>query len=320
MRPFSKHFGASGRIVVLRYFGIAAFMAMVAAVSLAVEGLLHVGGSKYSLTDSRGPGQIALFAILLPALLLFTRYATRVDVWQFVARYMSNWRRALKGMLVMACVTFVACVLAYILLAALGSVRLAPGALQEIGGDLAKQIAVGLLVVLLLAIVEEVIFRSFVLRYLRYDDTAWVTAGAVIVSSAIFAVSHLIALTNVWDLISKGPLLIGVFTIGVLLGTTYVATGSLACAIGVHWGLLSFKVVLIRTHFVQTVPGWTGGEYGDVRLAPTTWLAFLLATLALIVWRRRLQAAFGIETAVCPDDGGEFRRGSPSPASGATGQ
>ncbi len=289
-------------------------MLLVAALALAAEGLLHVTGSKYSLTDSRGPGQVALFAILLPALLLFTHYATRVDIWQFVARYISKWRRALKGMLTMACVSVVACVVAYLLLAALGSVRLSPGAWQDIGGAMAERIAVGLLVVLVLAIVEEVIFRSFLLRYLRYNDTTWVTASAVIVSSAIFAVSHLIALADVWDLISKGPLLIGLFTIGVLLGTTYVATGSLACAIGVHWGLLAFKVVLIRTHFVQTVPGWTGGEYGDVRLAPTTWLAFLLAALAVIVWRRRLHDAYWIETAVSPDDGGEFKRRPPSSA------
>jgi len=298
----------------LRYFGIAVFLLGVGAVALAVEGLLHVAGSKYSLADSRGPGQVTLFAIVLLALLLFTRYATRVGVWQFLARYMSQWRRALKGLLTMLCVAFVACVMAYLLLAGLGSVRLSPRAWQGLRGDVAEQIAVGLFVVLVLAVTEEVIFRSFVLRYLRYNNTFWVTAGAVIVSSAIFAVSHLIALSNVWALISKGPLLIGLFTIGALLGTTYVVTGSLACAIGLHWGLLSFKVVLIRTHLVQAVPGWTMGEYGDVRLAPTTWLAFLLAAIALILWRRRLHDAFWIETAVCPDDGGEFKRTPRSPA------
>jgi membrane protease YdiL (CAAX protease family) len=289
----------------LRYFRITLFILFLAAAALVFEAMLRFFHSGYSLADSRGPGEWSFIGMALATMLLFTWYVARVDSLQFVARYAMQWRRTLKGFLLTFGATMLFAVAGYLALAALGYVQWSQAEWENLRVGVAEKIAIALLIVLVLATVEETIFRAFVLRYLRYNDTVWVTVAAVVVSSAIFSVSHLVALIDVWPLISKPPLLTGLFLIGLLLGTTYVVTGSLACSIGVHCGLLGFKVILIRTHVVSLVPD--GLVEDDIRRAPLAWLVFLLVTLAMILWRRRLHQAFWIETAVCPDGDGEFK-------------
>ena len=261
--------------------------------------------SSYSLADSRGPGEWAFIAIALAAVLLFSRYVARVDSLQFVARYATQWRRTLKGFLLTFGVTMLFAAFGYLVLAALGYVQWSQAAWENLRSDVVEKSAIALLIVLVLASVEETIFRAFLLRYLRYNDTFWVTVGAVVVSSAIFSVSHLVALSHVWHLIGMASLLTGLFLIGLLLGTVYVVTGSLACSIGVHCGLLGFKVVLIRTDVINLASDWLVND--DIRRAPLAWLVFLAATLAIVLCRRRLHEAFRVETAVCPDGAGEFK-------------
>ena len=262
----------------MRYIRITIFLVLVGAAMLAAEAALRFFGSSYSLTDSKGPGQIAVFTIVLPSILLFTWYVALIDPLQFMARYLTQWRRTLKGFLLTFGVTVLVAAAGYLLLAALGNVRWSHEAWQDLGDALAAKIAVALIVVLMLAVTEELIFRSFLLRYLRYNNTLWVTVGAVVVSSAIFSASHFIALIGVWELVSKGPMLFGLFLIGILLGTTYVVTGSLACSIGVHCGLIGFKVILIKTQLLHLVPDWLVGGRADIQLAPLAWLVFLLMT------------------------------------------
>ena len=267
--------------------------------------MLRLSRSSYSLADSRGPGEWAFIAIALAAVLLFSRYVARVDSLQFIARYAMQWRRTLKGFLLTFGVTMLFAAAGYLVLAALGYVQWSQAAWENLRSDVVEKSAIALLIVLVLASVEETIFRAFLLRYLRYNDTFWVTVGAVVVSSAIFSVSHLVALIDVWHLIGKTSLLTGLFLIGLLLGTVYVVTGSLACSIGVHCGLLGFKVVLIRTDVINLASDWLVND--DIRRAPLAWLVFLAATLAFVLWRRRLHEAFWVETAVCPDGDGEFK-------------
>jgi membrane protease YdiL (CAAX protease family) len=299
----------------LRYFQTTLFILFLGVAALVVEAMLRLFHSSYSLTDSRGPGEWSFLAIALAAMLLFTWYVARIDSLQFIARYMMQWRRTLKGFLLMFCATMLLAAAGYLVLAAFGYVQWSQAEWENLRVGVVEKIAIALLIVLVLAMVEETIFRAFVLRYLRYNDSLWVTVSAVVVSSAIFSVSHLVALIDVWHLISKAALLTGLFTIGLLLGTVYVVTGSLACSIGVHCGLLGFKVILIRTHVVSLVPDWLVAD--DIRRAPLAWLAFLLSTLAVILWRRRLHAAFSVETAVCPDGDGEFKLPARSPARNA---
>ena len=272
---------------------------------MAIEAVLRLSRSSYSLADSRGPGEWAFIAIALAAVLLFSRYVARVDSLQFIARYAMQWRRTLKGFLLTFGVTMLFAAAGYLVLAALGYVQWSQAAWENLRSDVVEKSAIALLIVLVLASVEETIFRAFLLRYLRYNDTFWVTVGAVVVSSAIFSVSHLVALIDVWHLIGKTSLLTGLFLIGLLLGTVYVVTGSLACSIGVHCGLLGFKVVLIRTDVINLASDWLVND--DIRRAPLAWLVFLAATLAFVLWRRRLHEAFWVETAVCPDGDGEFK-------------
>ena len=267
--------------------------------------MLRLSRSSYSLGDSRGPGEWAFIAIALAAVLLFSRYVARVDSLQFVARYVMLWRRTLKGFLLTFGATMLFAAAGYLALAALGYVQWSQAAWENLRSDIVEKSAIALLIVLVLASVEETIFRAFLLRYLRYNDTFWVTVGAVVVSSAIFSVSHLVALIDVWHLIGKTSLLTGLFLIGLLLGTVYVVTGSLACSIGVHCGLLGFKVVLIRTDVINLASDWLVND--DIRRAPLAWLVFLAATLAFVLWRRRLHEAFWVETVVCPDGDGEFK-------------
>ena len=273
--------------------------------ALVIEAVLRLSRSSYSLGDSRGPGEWAFIAIALAAVLLFSRYVARVDSLQFVARYVMLWRRTLKGFLLTFGATMLFAAAGYLALAALGYVQWSQAAWENLRSDIVEKSAIALLIVLVLASVEETIFRAFLLRYLRHNDTFWVTVGAVVVSSAIFSVSHLVALIDVWHLIGKASLLTGLFLIGLLLGTVYVVTGSLACSIGVHCGLLGFKVILIRTDVINLVPDWLVND--DIRRAPLAWLVFLAATLAIVLWRRRLHEAFWVETAVCPDGDGEFK-------------
>ena len=272
---------------------------------MAIEAVLRLSRSSYSLADSRGPGEWAFIAIALAAVLLFSRYVARVDSLQFIARYAMQWRRTLKGFLLTFGVTMLFAAAGYLVLAALGYVQWSQAAWENLRSDVVEKSAIALLIVLVLASVEETIFRAFLLRYLRYNDTFWVTVGAVVVSSAIFSVSHLVALSHVWHLIGMASLLTGLFLIGLLLGTVYVVTGSLACSIGVHCGLLGFKVILIRTDVINLVPDWLVND--DIRRSPLAWLVFLAATLAIVLWRRRLHEAFRVETAVCPDGAGEFK-------------
>ena len=273
--------------------------------ALVIEAVLRLSRSSYSLGDSRGPGEWAFIAIALAAALLFSRYVARVDSLQFVARYVMLWRRTLKGFLLTFGATMLFAAAGYLALAALGYVQWSQAAWENLRSDVVEKSAIALLIVLVLASVEETIFRAFLLRYLRYNDTFWVTVGAVVVSSAIFSVSHLVALIDVWHLIGKTSLLTGLFLIGLLLGTVYVVTGSLACSIGVHCGLLGFKVVLIRTDVINLASDWLVND--DIRRAPLAWLVFLAATLAFVLWRRRLHEAFWVETVVCPDGDGEFK-------------
>lgn len=281
----------------------------------AVEAAVFAG-SEYSLTDNKSVGKIALFAIVLAAVLLFTRYVARVSVLRFLARYAAEWRRALAGFAFMAGVTILISAAGYLLLAGLGNVDWSPAAWQNLLDNAWRRIAVALFIALVLVTAEEIVFRSFVLRYLRYNDTFRVTVAAVLGSSVIFSVSHLVALGGWYD-IARLPLLFGLFTIGILLGAAYVATGSLACSIGVHFGLVGFKVILIKSKLLILVPDWLVDERMDIRMVPLAWLAFLAMAAVIVYARRWLQERFRVETAMCPDGGGEFALAQPGLAAPA---
>ncbi len=170
-----------------------------------------------------------------------------------------------------------------------------------------------LLIVLLLATVEESIFRAVVLRYLRSDDSLLVTVGAVgCFVGYFFRIAHhrveqRLAPDDRQGCAVDRAIHHRPFARNDLCGhrlARLLDRGALRAA--------RIQVILIRTHVVSVVPD--GLVADDIRSAPLAWLAFLLAILAMILWRRRLHEAFSVETAVCPDGDGEFKLPARSPA------
>ena len=287
----------------VRYVHICLLLGFIAAVGVAAEGVFQYFGSEHSLTDRSGPGQLMLFAIVIPSLLWFSWVVAGVSPLQLGARYLGEPRRVLGGFLLMYGVATLTLAIALLILAALGRAEWSESAWEAISPRTVRRTAVALLVVLVLATVEELIFRAFFLRYLRSNDTLRVTIAAVLGSSLIFSLSHLIALPAPWYDPGKIPLLFGLFMIGVLTGTAYVATGSIACSVGIHCGLLGFKVFFRHTGLVNLTPDgswWLGGS-ADLRVGPLSWLVLLAMTAAIILARHWLRRRFWVEDAVCPD-------------------
>jgi CAAX prenyl protease-like protein len=154
---------------------------------------------------------------------------------------------------------------------------------------------------IVIAVIEEAFFRAFLLAGMRTD---FGRAGAVVSSSVVYALAHLLrsparfyvegldatagarslagALANVADPHSLAPI-IGLFLIGLVLGEGFNLTGTVYFSIGMHAGL----IVGLRS-WRETVadrgalPGWLFG-YGRFPLVSGVggWL-IAAAILALI--------------------------------------
>lgn len=274
----------------MRYKNLFLLMICLTLAGCAVDAALRLFNAPISLTDRSGPGEILVFVIVLPSLLWFAQAVGGVNAFAFLRAYAREWRRILRGFGFTLLLALTAMFVIHVVLAYTGTLAWSQEAWANLTPHVWKRTVTSLLVVLVLATTEELIFRGFVLRYLRWNSSTTVTVAAVLVSSVIFSLSHIIALGS--D--ATGPLLFGLFCLGVLLGTAYVATGSLACSIGVHAGLLSFKVFLHRTGLVD----YLSGERDDLRMSPSLWMALLLAAILLIVLSKWLRPLFWIETAV----------------------
>lgn len=138
-----------------------------------------------------------------------------------------------------------------------------------------------LLIGLWVGVVEELLFRGFMLNVLKpYGGLA-----AVVVASIIFALLHL-----VWepaeDLIGAAPQLPGLWLMGMVLAYARVLSdGSLNLAWGLHAGWVWGITVIDTAGLVSypgTVPGWVTG-LGSKPLAGLMGLGFLSAT-AGVLW------------------------------------
>jgi membrane protease YdiL (CAAX protease family) len=143
-----------------------------------------------------------------------------------------------------------------------------------------------------------------VLRYLRWNDSLTVTLSAIVGSAAIFSLLHVIALQSAVREPNYGPLLFGLFLFGLLLGAVYVATGSLACSIGMHAGLLGFKVFQRKTELIVYRQDWFFGVRNngyDLREGPAIWLSLFLFACLFLLLRHWLFPRFWIEPAFAAD-------------------
>ncbi|MCC6203403.1 MAG: CPBP family intramembrane metalloprotease [Hyphomicrobiales bacterium] len=283
-----------------RYVSLFVLLVIVFVACAAVEFVLHATGAGVSLRDTKGIGQVSLFLIIIPILVIFAvRRGGGPAV--FLKPYLANLPRALAGFGAMWAQAVVLMAIAYGLLGLMGFVSWSSEAWASFSMALLGKTIVALLVVIVLAYTEEHIFRAFVFRHLRYDETPRVTVAAIVVAAALFSVTHLISYKDSWALADVASLLFGLFLLGGLFIVTYIASGSLACAIGMHAGLLGFKVFLRRTDLLDYQPDvwWLGGSE-DIRLAPITWLLMVLIGIFIWVTRRQLRRHFYIEPAVAP--------------------
>lgn len=131
----------------------------------------------------------------------------------------------------------------------------------------------------LISILEELVFRGFILQHLRSISTPL----AVIVSSALYAVIHLktSALTlQVW--LELG----GLFLLGGVLALSYVLTHQLYLAVGLHAALAyGARVNKLLMTFSEPVPSWLIGTSRLVN-GLAGW-GILLAIGAVVVWWAR---------------------------------
>jgi len=139
------------------------------------------------------------------------------------------------------------------------------------------------------AVIEEVLFRGFLLTGLK---EAWDEKGAVFVSAVIFGASHLLAAsarnTNWLEFI---PLLM---VPGILLGWAYLKTGNLWLPVGLHfaWNLFQDDILNLTGRIggdtlfglmteVQG-PDWMMGTDFGIELGGLGIIAAVSA--ALVVW------------------------------------
>ncbi len=271
----------------MRYLILAAFVIGLAALLVGIETVMRLSGTAVSLTDTRGIGQVTLLAVSLGTLLVFVHFVIGVNPFQFLWHYVGRWRRALAGFAFMALSLLLLSATLFVVFIAFGWAKWSSQHWQALDAAIVSATLAALLVALLLATVEELIFRATVLRYLRHGLGLEVTITAIVASAALFAVSHLIAFRD--DPGEIVPLMVGLFLLGVVLATTYVVTGSLTCAIGVHFGLLGFKIILRKTQL--------GTFGGDVRTGVDFYLLMICLVVALVLFRKQLWQRFAIEPA-----------------------
>ncbi|MBM0743253.1 CPBP family intramembrane metalloprotease [Phormidium sp. CLA17] len=132
-----------------------------------------------------------------------------------------------------------------------------------------------------ISITEELVFRGFLLNQLQRDYSL---AIAAIISSAIFAVLHL-----VWDGKEALPQLLGLGLLGMILVLArWLDSGSLGLAIGLHagwvWGIASLDTAQILDYPNHSLKWVTGngkplaGIFGILLLLITGAMMWAIAT------------------------------------------
>ncbi len=265
----------------------AQLVALGGAIGAAAE-LARIGGSALGLNlvfqYYNQPGVLMVYGLGILGILAFARLVWGVSP---VAAAMTAWRhrgRVVRGFLLFAAVATAAVLVAGAVAASTGALAWHTTRLEGWGWMQTVRTLAALGSLVLVALAEEAMFRGFAFGYLRTSPGASF-AGAALGSSVIFALAHRLDDPSAW-LGRNGPaLFIGLLLLGILLAVTYEATGSLACATGLHAGLLLVEVFARnhRTRIVLVTPSAWIGAVGDLRTAPLAWLLFVVLTL--VVWR-----------------------------------
>jgi membrane protease YdiL (CAAX protease family) len=181
---------------------------------------------------------------------------------------------------------------------------------------------------LIIAIIEESFFRAFLLDAIAED---YGRRTGLIASSAVYAAAHFVRsparfqlngihpLAGLQTLVAglrhlghpmvAAPGLFGLFLLGLLLGITFVKSGRVYFAIGLHASLIvGAKTFRKFAPGAQTAPGWLSG-YGFPPLisGPVAWL--LTLALLVIASRLRWDAVFPVSAGVV-EEAGDVKRES----------
>ncbi len=129
---------------------------------------------------------------------------------------------------------------------------------------------------LAIAMVEEIVFRGFILKELTQDYPYW---SAAIISSLIFALLHL-----VWERQTTLPQIPGLWLMGIVLVIAVIVDhGSLGLAWGLHtgwiWALSSIDSAQILTYAQPEKPWLTG-----IHQQPLAGIAGLLCLFMTLGW------------------------------------
>lgn len=149
---------------------------------------------------------------------------------------------------------------------------------KENWATLASVILPALLLGLWVGVIEELVFRGFLLNQLLTTFDFWT---ATIGSSLVFALLHL-----VWEGQETLPQLPGLSLMGVVLCLAVGAQGSLGLAWGLHAGWVWTIATLDSAQLIcysKTAPDWLAGSEGKP-LAGVMGLLFLLLTGLLVVF------------------------------------
>lgn len=179
---------------------------------------------------------------------------------------------------------------------------------NETSGELWRVMPKYILSAIVIAIIEEGFFRAFLLRGMETD---FGRTPALLLSSAIYAIAHLVRspakfyLTGIHPLAGfetlglslahlanpalMMPTFIGLFLLGIVLGEALLETGTVYFAMGLHAGfVLGAKLWPRMTSGGLALPGWLGG-YGSQPLI--SGIAAWTAAVAILLLIRPLTRA-----------------------------
>jgi membrane protease YdiL (CAAX protease family) len=232
---------------------------------------------------------IIVYAFGLAISAALVRYAWKSSPWD--AWSTLRWRGILAGFAVTLTATFLAAaVVENLVLILLGTPLYSSAVWHALSWRRVTIFDPSWIGVILVAAVEELIFRGVLFNYLLYGPSRWRVVRATLMSSVIFALAHSLRDPLAWFTMDKAPLLFGLTLLGVLLAIAYFSTGSLACSAGIHAGLAWIGLLNGRTHLDGLLRGnWLMGASKDLRTAPMVWALFIVLMVACRLAGRRLR-------------------------------
>jgi membrane protease YdiL (CAAX protease family) len=280
----------------MRYLYLAILIVALAAGIAGLEFAFELAGGSLSIYNKSGASIILLYLTALVIVGVFVAIAAPQSIGRYRRLYANHKAVAARGFATMFGLGSLMVIGLFVLLLITGNLTWAEDGPHRLATDFAGKMIIGTIGAIALAISEELLFRGFLLRYLRWNDSTAVTVSAVVVSSLIFAFVHNLRDPLGWLTPQLFPLFVGLFILGVLLAVTYLVTGSLWCSIGLHAGLVTVGEVLLRRHVIAIdfSPWWLGGA-NEIRMAPLVWLSFAVTAVIHYATRRDLNARFAIE-------------------------